>query len=99
VSIIDYWMDRMPLENSNATWTPSYHLLNIMASYKRTLLKHLECSVHAGINNLLDSSYSSFLNLNAVNAKYYNPSAPRNFFCGFSLNYTLSPGDGSHTTP
>jgi len=99
VSIIDYWMDRMPLENSNATWTPSYHLLNIMTSYKRTLLKHLDGSVHAGINNLLDSSYSSFLNLNAVNAKYYNPSAPRNFFCGFSLNYTLSPGDGSHTTP
>ena len=88
-SIIDYWMDRMPLENNNVIWTSSYHLLNIMTSYKLSLSKSFDCSVHAGVNNLLNSSYSSFLNLNAVGNKYYNPSAPRNFFCGFSLYYTL----------
>ena len=88
-SIIDYWMDRMPLENNNVIWTSSYHLLNIMTSYKLSLSKSFDCSVHAGVNNLLNSSYSSFLNLNAVGNNYYNPSAPRNFFCGFSLNYTL----------
>jgi iron complex outermembrane receptor protein len=98
-SIIDYWMDRMPLENSNSNWTSSYHLLNIMASYQLPVFKHFDLSLHAGVNNLLDSSYSSFFNLNAAGNKYYNPSAPRNFFCGFGLNYTLSLRDGSHNEP
>jgi iron complex outermembrane receptor protein len=89
-SIIDYWMDRMPLENSNTTWTSSYHLLNAIASYQFNILKNFECAVHAGVNNLLNTSYSSFLNLNAAGNKYYNPSAPTNFFAGLRLNYTLS---------
>ena len=89
-SIIDYWMDRMPIENSNTTWTSSYHLLNAIASYEFNILKNFECAVHAGVNNLLNSSYSSFLNLNAAGNKYYNPSAPINLFAGFRLNYTIS---------
>jgi iron complex outermembrane receptor protein len=89
-SIIDYWMDRMPIENSNTTWTSSYHLLNAIASYEFNILKNFECAVHAGVNNLLNSSYSSFLNLNAAGNKYYNPSAPINLFAGIRLNYTIS---------
>ena len=88
-SLIDYWTDRMPADNGNSTWTPAYHLLNVMTSYRFELMRNFECSVHAGINNLFDSNYSSFLSLNATGSRYYNPSAPINFFCGMHLRYTL----------
>jgi iron complex outermembrane receptor protein len=89
VDVYDYWMDRMPVDNGNTLWTASYHLLNVMFRYRMEIAGNLECSLHAGINNLLDSAYSSFLSLNAAGAKYFNPSAPRNYFGGLTLRYTL----------
>jgi iron complex outermembrane receptor protein len=89
VDVFNYWMDRMPLDNENTSWTAAYHLLNVMFRYRMEIGQHLEGSIHAGINNVLDAEYSSFLSLNAVGSKYYNPSAPRNYFGGLSLRYTL----------
>jgi iron complex outermembrane receptor protein len=88
LSLVDYWMDKMPLNNLNTEWIPAYHLLNAFASYQFSILEELTCIVHAGINNLLNSSYSSYLNLNALSDRYYNPSAPVNYFFGLRLAYT-----------
>jgi iron complex outermembrane receptor protein len=88
VGLIDYWMDRMPIDNENTTWTSSYHILNAFAGYRFNVLKQVDCSLHGGINNILDASYSSFLSINGNAGRYYNPSAPRNFFIGFNIRYT-----------
>lgn len=89
ISVIDYWMDRMPLNNTNTQWTNPYHLMNVMATWDVKLWRYLDCRLNAGINNLFDTHYTSFLNLNAVASKFYNPSAPRNTFVGVRLNYTI----------
>jgi iron complex outermembrane receptor protein len=88
VGLIDYWMDRMPIDNENTTWTSSYHILNAFAGYRFNVLKQVDCSLQGGINNILDASYSSFLSINGNAGRYYNPSAPRNFFIGFNIRYT-----------
>ncbi len=89
ISIIDYWMDRMPLNNTNTQWSNPYHLMNVMATWDLKLWGNLDCRLHAGVNNLFNSNYSSFLNLNAAASKFYNPSAPRNTFFGVRINYTI----------
>jgi iron complex outermembrane receptor protein len=89
LSVFDYWMDRLPVNNENTVWTSSYHLMNLMARYKWDISKQFSCSIHAGMNNTLNAEYSSFLSINGANGRFYNPSAPRNFFGGFQLNYTL----------
>jgi iron complex outermembrane receptor protein len=89
ISVIDYWMDRMPLNNTNTQWSNPYHLMNVMANWDLKLWGNLDCRLHAGVNNLFNTNYSSFLNLNAAASKFYNPSAPRNTFFGVRINYTI----------
>jgi len=42
--------------------------------------------VFFGVNNALNSQYTSFPNLNDPRGRYYNPAPPMNFFAGFRLN-------------
>jgi iron complex outermembrane receptor protein len=89
MSIQDYWMDRMPITSTNTTWAPAYRLTNVMAHYRMLSDKPFQWSIHAGINNVFNSSYTSFYSLDAPASKFYNPAAPLNFFAGFRMSYTL----------
>jgi iron complex outermembrane receptor protein len=89
MSIQDYWMDRMPITSTNTTWAPAYRLTNVMAHYRTTGDKPFQWSIHAGVNNVFNTSYTSFYSLDAPGAKYYNPSAQLNFFAGFRMSYSL----------
>jgi len=88
-TVIDYWMDRIALNNDNTTWTNPYNLVNISCSYQHLISKFLDSSIQAGVNNILNANYSSFLNLNGSSGKYYNPSATRNWFFGICLKYSM----------
>lgn len=89
ISIQDYWMDHMPINSTNTTWAPAYRLTNIIAHYRFISDKPFQWSVHAGANNVFNTSYTSFYNLDAPGSKHYNPAAPLNFFAGFRMSYTL----------
>jgi iron complex outermembrane receptor protein len=89
LAIQDYWLDRMPLNNTNTEWSASYHLTNIICHYHFNRNKPLQVSIHGGANNVQSTSYTSFFNLNAAVGKYYNPAPPLNFFAGFRISYTL----------
>ncbi len=89
MAMYDFWMDRMPLNNSGSEQTQSYHLMNTIISYQFFPFQKLECSLQAGINNLLNTEYSSFLNINGAAGKYYNPSPTRNYYLGVHLNYGI----------
>ena len=90
IAVQDYWMDRMPLTGTNTTWAPAYRLTNMILHYHFNSEKAFQWSIHAGANNVLNTSYTSFFNLDAFGSKYYNPSAPLNFFAGFRMSYTLA---------
>lgn len=89
LNLTDYYYDRMPITNDNKVWSDAYHILNCYADYRKTLGNHWEFSVHAGINNLLNTSYTSFFSLNGFGNRFYNPAASRNSFCGIRVNYVF----------
>lgn len=89
VSIQDFWFDRIPLNNANTAWSSAYHLLNVKIGYHQKIGDHWEAGAYAAINNMMDESYTSNFNLNAVGDKYYNPSAPQNWFAGIHVKYQI----------
>jgi iron complex outermembrane receptor protein len=89
-SVQHYYVDRTPLNNSNTDWSSSYHLLNSRVDFRLPFLDVFHwgiegISVFVGANNILNTKYTSFLQTNAAAQRYYNPSPPRNFFAGITL--------------
>lgn len=70
--------DKLPLDDANTTFAKQYHLLQSKISWE---LCH-RIVVYAGADNLLNQYYSLGNDLNAVGARYYNPSAARNYYGG-----------------
>lgn len=92
VSIQHNYVDRIPINNSNTVWTGAYHLVNfridttprfIRKSFKNDNKGSLKLSF--GINNLLDTSYTSFLQTNGFGGRYFNPAPVRNYYAGITL--------------
>jgi iron complex outermembrane receptor protein len=89
IGIQDFWFDRTPLNNANTTWSAPFHLLNVRLGYQKTIANDWEIGVYGGLNNLLNTKYTSNYNLNAAGDKYYNPSALQNWFVGLNVRYSL----------
>ncbi|OWY19438.1 TonB-dependent receptor [Sphingobacteriales bacterium UPWRP_1] len=83
-----YYYAKMPLNNANTDFAPASHLLNMRAGIKRTFAKHWQTEAFFGINNLLNTQYSSFHNLNAPGRRYFNPSPGINYYGGVSIGAT-----------
>jgi len=84
------FVDQVPLNNLNTDFADSYHLLDLEVGYERTLLKRVKVKAFGGVNNLLSQTYSSYYRLNGFGGKYYNPSAPLNWFAGVRLSYAFN---------
>jgi iron complex outermembrane receptor protein len=85
-----YYVDRTPLENQNNDWSKAYHLLNARLDFampKTVRKSSVEPGFFIGVNNALDTSYTSFLQTNAAAQRYYNPAPTRNFYIGFTLKF------------
>lgn len=89
-----YFNDKLPLNDANSAYNPSYQVLNGKIGFKKRLSKHFEINVYTGLNNITDSHYSSMTSLNAVafgggSPAYYNPSPTRNGYLGFNFKYNF----------
>ncbi len=87
-TISDQWIDKMALNNGNTVWANPYHLMQVRLSGNafHRLQNNGSLAWHwmIGINNALNSTYSSFHQLNDGAGRYYNPSSVRNFYVGLS---------------
>jgi iron complex outermembrane recepter protein len=90
LDVMHYWYDKAPLNNQNSAWSNPYHLINIQGRGKINFNKHLILELYAGLNNILDTQYSSFYQLNSGSSKFYNPSPRRNFYGGFQLSFKFA---------
>jgi len=84
--------DRLPLDDANTAYHPSYHLLNAKIGYARLIGKRIKTEIYGGLDNLLNQRYSSFVALNAVaygggQPAFYNPSPNRNGYGGLNVSY------------
>ncbi|MCX2485613.1 TonB-dependent receptor domain-containing protein [Pedobacter sp. MR2016-24] len=87
-----YFNDKMPLNDGNTAYNPSYQLLNSKLGYKKRLGKSFELNIYGGIDNIFNEAYSSIVSLNAVGfagaqPAYFNPSPKRNGYAGFGFKY------------
>jgi iron complex outermembrane receptor protein len=87
-----FYSDRLPLNDANSAYNPAYQVANAKMGYKKQLIKCLEMNLYAGLDNILNKSYSSIVSLNAVGfggAKpaYFNPSSKRNGYSGLNVKY------------
>lgn len=74
----------IPLNDANTAYANEYHLVQLKGGWQRHFaVCNLE--LFAGVDNLLDQSYSLGNDLNAVGGRYYNPAPARNYYGGFRI--------------
>ncbi len=81
------YVGAIPINDANTVFADPYHVIDTKLTFDYTILSHLQSECFIGIDNLLDTQYSSFLQLNGFNRKYYNPAPGRNIYAGLSLTY------------
>ena len=66
------WMDQIKLHTYRDDWTEAHHRLTVHVT--RTWAAH---SIQIGARNVLNSEYSSWVQVNAFGGRYFNPAPPR----------------------
>lgn len=95
VNTIYYYYDKIPLNDANTYYSDAYSLLNVKLGFRKNI-KRFGADVFAGVNNVLDTHYSSLLLYNAdANAfgappQFYNPSVGINYYGGLIVKYNLA---------
>ena len=88
LNLTHQYTDKLPLNDANTVYQDAYNLVNLRFGYAKTLGK-LDLEVFAGVDNLLDESYSMGNDLNAFGGRFYQPAPTRNWYGGvkLGLNY------------
>jgi iron complex outermembrane recepter protein len=85
----ELYSDRMPVNDANSVYTNPYHLLNARAQFDAGFLlpDNWTLQVFGGMQNILNSEYSSFISVNGAFGRYYNPAPTTNGYVGINLGY------------
>ena len=79
------YTDKIPLNDGNSVYAASYHLFGSKVSWEYKHKNRYGFQLFAGVENLLNASYSLGNDLNAVGNRYYNPAPTRTYYCGIQL--------------
>lgn len=74
------------VNDANTDKTNSYDLLNANIGFDMKF-GHIKLAGSGGINNIFDKVYASYMTTNSANKRFYNPGAPRNYFCSLNIGY------------
>lgn len=85
-SVIVNNVAKIPVNDANTAFAKAYHLVQLKLG-KNINLPGCKLNVYAGIDNLLNETYSLGNDINAVGKRYYNPSAKRNFYAGARVSF------------
>jgi iron complex outermembrane receptor protein len=88
LNLTHQFTDEIPLNDANTVFQDSYNLVNLRFGFVRTV-GSFDLEVFAGVDNLLDESYSLGNDLNAFAGRFYQPAPTRNWYGGVKvgLNY------------
>lgn len=78
---------RIPLNEANTFYAPHYNLVQVKAGWQHKLNDKAHFEIFAGIDNLLNESYSLGDDLDAVGNRFFNPSPLRNYYAGFNVKF------------
>ena len=78
---------KLPLSDANDEFAGAFDLLQAKLGWKKQLTPNFALELFVGIDNALDEKYSLGNDINAFGKRYYNPSAPRNYFGGLVIGF------------
>lgn len=84
-----FYSSKIPLNDANAEYASSYHLLGIKAGYKHAFNTHVITGFFVNGDNLLNETYSLGNDINAAANRFYNAAPGVNFLAGISFQYVF----------
>ncbi len=81
------YTDKIPLDDANTVYSDPYTLLKVQVGYRHILKRQFSFEIFAGADNLLNEKYSLGNDLNAFQARYFQPAANRNFYGGLKIGW------------
>ena len=77
----------IPLNDANSVYADRYHLVQAKLGYQNPTASPVQFQLFVGVDNALNQTYSLGNDLNAFGARYFQPSAPRNYYAGIKLGF------------
>ncbi|GAB2712212.1 TonB-dependent receptor [Hymenobacter frigidus] len=78
---------RVVLNNANTEEASGYWVFGARGGWRRTLARHLETNIYAGIDNLTNRNYSLGNDLNVLGGRYFQPAPGRNWYTGAQVGW------------
>lgn len=79
------YVDHIPLNDANTAFAEEYVLIGLRLGWNARIFESNRLQLFAGVDNLLDESYSLGNDLNAFGGRYYNAAMPRNYYAGLTF--------------
>ncbi len=89
-NITYYSASKIFLNDANTASAEPYYLLGCRAGWKKTLQRKYKFNFYAGVDNLLNETYSLGNDINAAANRFYNAAPPRNYYVGISFQWIKS---------
>lgn len=81
------YTSRIALNDANSVFAKSFNLVQFKAGWRTTKIGRGGLDVFAGVDNLLNETYSLGNDINAFGGRFFNAAAPRNYFAGLKFRY------------
>ncbi len=85
-----YYAGKIFLNDTNTVAAGAYHLLGCRIGWVPVIRSIFKINMYAGVENLLDETYSLGNDINAAAGRYYNTAAKRNYYIGMSLQWNYA---------
>jgi iron complex outermembrane receptor protein len=79
--------DEIPLNDANTVYQDAYNLVNSRLGIIQNLGKRTVIELYAGVDNLLNESYSLGNDLNPFGGRFYQPAPKRNYYGGLKASF------------
>jgi len=83
------YVSELPLNDANTVYQDAYNLVNLKFGWAKTFAGKWDLEAFAGVDNLLDESYSLGNDLNPFGGRFYQPAPTRNWYGGVKLGFNF----------
>lgn len=87
LNVTHQFVDKIPLNDANTVFQEAYNLLGSRIGWRATFGSRWDVEAYAGVDNLLDETYSLGNDLNAFANRFYQPAPGRNCYSGLKLGF------------
>nr|MBI1232259.1 TonB-dependent receptor plug domain-containing protein [Cytophagales bacterium] len=85
LNVTHQYVDEIPLNDANTIYQDPYNLVNMRMGWRGNLGIKWTIEAFAGVENLLNETYSLGNDLNAFGGRFYQPAPTRNYYGGIKL--------------